>query len=159
MFLHVFVCPQEGCLPHCMLGYTPWADNPSGQAPPWADTPPGSLGTNTPGHKHPWADTPGQAPPCTVHTGIWSTSGRYASLWNAILLWLILWRNASLGTFGERNVTANLAEISYYILLGIRYYIFSYVLGKDFRLYLHSSISQFSLFSFHWSDVPMRDNG
>ena len=156
MFLHVFVCPQEGCLPHCMLGYTPGQTTPLGrhppwQTPPWVQTP---LGTNTPRQT-----PPRQAPPCTVHAGIWSTSGRYASLWNAILLWLILWRNASLGTFGERNVTANLAEISYYILLGIRYYIFSYVLGKDFRLYLHSSISQFSLFSFHWSEVPMRDSG
>ena len=52
-----------------------------------------------------------------------------------------------------------LGNMSYYILLGIRYYIFSYVLGKDFRLYLHSSISQFSPFSFHWSEVPMRDSG
>ena len=44
----------------------------------------------------PWADTPlgrhlpGQTPPHTVHAGIWSTSGRYASYWNAILLLLFL---------------------------------------------------------------------
>ena len=29
---------------------------------------------------------PGQTPPRAVHAGIWSTSGRYASYWNAILL-------------------------------------------------------------------------
>ena len=39
-----------------------------GQTPPQPDTPP-----------------PGQTPPCPVHAGIQSTSGRYASYWNAIL--------------------------------------------------------------------------
>ena len=42
MFSQVSVCPQgEGCLPHCMLGYTPWADTPLARHrhPPWADTP------------------------------------------------------------------------------------------------------------------------
>ena len=35
----------------------------------------------------PWADTPlGQTPPCTVHAGIRSTSGRYASHWNAYFI-------------------------------------------------------------------------
>ena len=27
-------CPQGGCLPQCMLGYTPWADTPSPPPPP-----------------------------------------------------------------------------------------------------------------------------
>ena len=49
-----------GCLPQCMLGYTPQADTP------W-QTPPGQ----TP----PWADTP-----CGGHC-----SGRYAFYWNAFL--------------------------------------------------------------------------
>ena len=64
-FLQVSVCPQ-GCLPHCILGYTP------------RQTPPPS--------RHPQTDThPGQTPPSTVHAGIQSTSGRYASHWNAFL--------------------------------------------------------------------------
>ena len=33
-----------------------------------------------------WDAPPGQTPPCAVHAGIRSTSGRYASYWNAILL-------------------------------------------------------------------------
>ena len=59
---HVFtgVCPRGGCLPHCILGYTPWADTPLPSAC--------------------W-DTP----PRTVHAGIRSTSGRYSSHWNAFL--------------------------------------------------------------------------
>ena len=52
---------------HPLLGRTPRADIP------WADTPVG---------RHP----PGQTPP--VHAGIRSTSGRYASHWNAFLFYL-----------------------------------------------------------------------
>ena len=39
-------------------------------------------------HPPPWADThtPGQSHPCAVHAVIRSTSGRYASYWNAFLL-------------------------------------------------------------------------
>ena len=51
-----------------------------------------------------WPDTTGQTtlwadPPCTVHAGIRSTSGRYKSHWNAYLLFkinvvdLVKWRN------------------------------------------------------------------
>ena len=61
MFLHLSVilftgggCAQGGALPY-----------PPGQIPAKADTP------------TPWADTP--SPSCTVHAGIRSTSGRYAS--------------------------------------------------------------------------------
>ena len=51
-----------GCLPQCMLGYTPrqtlpWADTPSRHPPadtPWADT--------TPRSDIPWIDTPGTTP-------------------------------------------------------------------------------------------------
>ena len=45
--------------------------------PPGADTP---LGRHRPGQTPPW-----QTPPCTVHAGIQSTSGWYASNWNAFL--------------------------------------------------------------------------
>ena len=77
----VSICPRGGGgLPHCLLGYTPrtrsrlpWAEtpHPPGRHPPWAD--------------FPWAGTPWADTPCTVLTGIWSTSGRYASNWNAFL--------------------------------------------------------------------------
>ena len=43
-----------GCLPHCMLGYTPTGQTPSGQ-------------TDTPLGRPPWTDRhppPGQTPPC-----------------------------------------------------------------------------------------------
>ena len=67
MFLHLSVILFTGGLPY-----------PSGQTP-LADTLPGA---DTPLGRHPWTDTS----PCTVHDGIRSTSGRYASFWNAILL-------------------------------------------------------------------------
>ena len=65
-----------GCLPHCMLGYT--SPGPVADTPPWADTP---LGRHPP-----WADTS----LCAVHAGIRSTSGWYASHWNAFLfsMWM-----------------------------------------------------------------------
>ena len=75
MFLQGSVCPQGGCLPQCMLGYTPLgADTPpQSRHPPEADTPgkqtpPGSrhpLGADTPWNRHPLeADTPWkQTPP------------------------------------------------------------------------------------------------
>ena len=46
---------------------------------PLAGTPPGRY--TLPPQIHP----PGGTPPATVHAGIWSTSGRYASHWNAFL--------------------------------------------------------------------------
>ena len=63
------------CFHRCLSGHSghrhpPPADNPR-QATPQADTP---LG------RHP---SPGQTPPCPVHAGIRSTSGWYASHWNA----------------------------------------------------------------------------
>ena len=85
---------------------TPWADTPLGQPPPGQtppqdqrQTPPGrtppcpgpetdTLQRQTPplGRHPPWANTPRQTP-SAVHGGIRSTSGRYASHWNAFLLW------------------------------------------------------------------------
>ena len=105
-----------GCLPQCMLGYTPpGADTPLDQAdtptgaetpnPDQADTPPDQADPSpqtrqTPPtrqtHTH-TPDPPGtrQTPPRTRQTppppreadsSIPSTSGRYASYWNAFLL-------------------------------------------------------------------------
>ena len=89
MFSKMSVCPQggePGQVPP--LGrytppdrHTPQAGTPQAFTPPWEGT-------------H-WAGTlppPGQVPPrqvyppATVHAGIWSTSRRYASHWNAFLL-------------------------------------------------------------------------
>ena len=50
MFSQVSVCPQGGCLPHYMLGYT----SPPG---PVADTP---LGADTPQSRHPTGADPPQ---------------------------------------------------------------------------------------------------
>ena len=52
-----------GGLPHCMLGYT-HTTTPVGRQPP----------------------SQGRHPLCAVHAGIRSTSGRYASHWNAFSL-------------------------------------------------------------------------
>ena len=41
---------------------------------------------HTPGRPPPGRHPPGQTPPYPVHAGIRSTSGRYASYWNAFLL-------------------------------------------------------------------------
>ena len=69
------VCPRGGCLPHCMMGYTPPADTPwAHPAPPWADTHPRHTppspnppppGTHPLPQPPPRADTlpPGQTPP------------------------------------------------------------------------------------------------
>ena len=120
-------CPQGGCLPQCMLGYTT-PPGPDPHPPPdQAHTPPGST-QHPPGSRHPpdqahpldqahtpqtrhtplGADTPPGAdpqppgpgthppradPPRSTDTPPWeadcsirSTSGRYASYWNAFLL-------------------------------------------------------------------------
>ena len=55
-------CPQGGGVCHTQT--SPSGQTPHGQTPP------------------------GQTPPCTVHAGIRSTSRRYASYWNAFLLFL-----------------------------------------------------------------------
>ena len=89
-----------GCLPHCMLGYTPpWQTTP-GQTHPNGQTPLGRHPIDR--HPLPWADTPspGQTPPYTVHAGIRSTSGRYASHWNAFLFNFKLNMNANQKIYG-----------------------------------------------------------
>ena len=98
----------EGCLPQCMLGYTPWSRSPGAdilpeQTPPRADTPQSRHPQTPPGADTPWsryppeqtpprADPPGADPPPeqtpqSRHPpgSIRSTSGRYASYWNAFL--------------------------------------------------------------------------
>ena len=57
-------CPLGGCLPQCMLGYTPL------------------LGSRPPGSR----------PPREADCSIRSTSGRYASYWNAFLFYCCLCR-------------------------------------------------------------------
>ena len=78
----------RGCLPQCMLGYHP----PLGSRPPRADTP---KTRQPPRTRHP-RDQP---PPAQKNfflflafcfcSGIRSTSGRYASYWNAFLFHII----------------------------------------------------------------------
>ena len=102
--LQVSVCPQG----EEYLGrYTPWVGTPPRQVHPQAgpprQVPPGQVpptGRYTPCRQvhTPQAGTPPKQvpprqapsprqvhPPITVHTGIRSTSGRYASHWNAFL--------------------------------------------------------------------------
>ena len=82
MFLHLSVSNSVHC--HPPGRHTPWADTPQaatpGQTPPLGrHTPPTPCPVHAGIHTH----------PCTVHAGIQSTSGRYASYWNAYLLVLI----------------------------------------------------------------------
>ena len=75
-------------------GQTPLRQTPPQADTPWGDTPlfRHSLGRHPPGQTPPGRHHPGQTPPCTVHAGIRSTSGRYASYWNAILFFVVLER-------------------------------------------------------------------
>ena len=83
-----------GSLPQCILGYTPppRADPPSRhppeQTPPQSRHPPEQT---PPGSRHP----PGAHPPREADSGIRSTSGRYASYWNAFFLLEFFWINFS----------------------------------------------------------------
>ena len=76
-------CPQGGggCLPQCMLGYPPDQtpppprdQAPRSRHPPGPGTPPRTRHT-----------PPEQTPPREADCSIRSTSGRYASYWNAFL--------------------------------------------------------------------------
>ena len=86
MFLHLSFCSRGGCLPH----HPPWTRGRHlpGQTPLlpsacWDTHPPCPVhaGIHTPLASGCW-DT---HPCCAVHAGIRSTSGRYASHWNAFL--------------------------------------------------------------------------
>ena len=105
MFLQVCVCPQGGgegvCLSACWDAIPPWIrQTPLPQPPlgpgrprPTRQTPPGTRQTPLPRTRqtppgpgrHPPQD---QAdPPWEADSSIRSTSGRYASYWNAFLLY------------------------------------------------------------------------
>ena len=89
----VWFCSWGGCLPQCMLGYTPpWSRHPLGADPPEQtspeQTPPRA---DTPQSRHPpeqtprGVDPPGADTPPQACCEIQSTRGRYACYWNAIL--------------------------------------------------------------------------
>ena len=79
MFLHLSVILfTGGCLPLPL----PWSDTPMGRHP--------LLGRHPPGRHTPAKCMLGFTPLCAVHAGIRSTSGRYASYWNAFLLVILL---------------------------------------------------------------------
>ena len=70
MFSKVSVCPQGGCLAHCILGYTPPGQTPlpPGQTPRAENlpgNPPGqkAQGRHLPGQTPPGQNPPGQTPP------------------------------------------------------------------------------------------------
>ena len=63
-----------------------WIGTSHGQVPPRAGTPPAG---------HPHQVHPRQVHPPSVHAGIRSTSGRYASYWNAFLS--VFWPEESIG--------------------------------------------------------------
>ena len=90
---------EGGCLPHCMLGYT-FPPRP-GTFPPRAHPP--SILEQTPPKpgKPPRADTPREAD-CSMQ----STSGQYASYWNAFLFLF----NFTISTNIYRDNTARLTQ-------------------------------------------------
>ena len=66
--------------------FTGWIHSPGRYTPPPACAP---LGRYTPlAGTPPWQGTPSRYTPCAVHAGIQSTSGRYASHWECILVHL-----------------------------------------------------------------------
>ena len=98
MFSQVSVCPRRGggCLPLVEGGsatHTPGQTPPQADTPSWADTPPGQTlpRRHTPvGRHHPppsacWDTHPLPSACWDTPPGIRSTSGRYASHWNAFL--------------------------------------------------------------------------
>ena len=99
IFLHLSVIHSvhRGGMPQCMLGYPPPEQTPPlGADPPGADPPPGA---DTPlsrpsKSRHPPGSRP-PTPPREADCSIRSTSGRYASYWNAFLLRKGLLRNMS----------------------------------------------------------------
>ena len=69
MFSQVSVCPQRGCVPHCMLGYHQPLEpgrQPPGPGIPQEQAPSPGPGT-PPRTRHP--PGPGTPPPGTEHTG------------------------------------------------------------------------------------------
>ena len=75
---------------HRSWAHTPQADTPPGQTPPSRYPHPRAA--------TPWADTS----PYAVHAGIRSTSGRYASYWNAYFLKILLAAECDIRGYGPR---------------------------------------------------------
>ena len=85
-------CPQGGgCLPQCMLGYTsPQSRPPLGaDTPQTRQTPPRIRQTPHPPDQADTPPRPGRHPPREAYSSIRSTSGRYASYWNAFLFTIV----------------------------------------------------------------------
>ena len=80
IFSQACVCSQRGCLPQCMLGYTPPSRHP-------------------PTSRHP----PEQTPPREADFSIRSTSGLYASYWKAFLFDSVVCDFSSFHTYSEGN--------------------------------------------------------
>ena len=102
-----------GCLPQCILGYPPRADTPSGADTPRSRHPPGSRHPpreqTLPGSRHPpGADPLGADTPLEADCSIQSTSGRYASYWNAFLFFVncILLSSSNLTKFMKKSTEA-----------------------------------------------------
>ena len=80
-----------GCLPQCMLGcHPPRMENPPpgpGRPPPDQADPPRMENPPGPGRPPPGPGRP--PPPREADSSIRSTSGRYASYWNAFLCLLV----------------------------------------------------------------------
>ena len=94
----------------------PRADSPHSRHPPGADTPQEQTPrADTPWSRHPpWEQTPPRAepPPEQTHpqeadSSIWSTSGRYASYWNAFLFEKHVSRMLSKGGLCGRGACMN----------------------------------------------------
>ena len=96
MFLHLSISHSvQGGMSASGLGVSA---TPPGQTTPSRQTPPGRHSqADTPCPVHAGIHTPAllsacwDTPPCAVHAGIRSTSGRYASHWNALLYFNMLY--------------------------------------------------------------------
>ena len=92
LFLHLSVIHSvhRGGLPQCMLGYHPPGGRPpKTRHPPGPDPHPPKADHHPPGTRPPQKQTPPSReqtpPPREANSSIRSTSGRYASYWNAYL--------------------------------------------------------------------------
>ena len=123
MFLQASVILSTGgCLPQCMLGcHTPHPQEqtppPPEHTPPWEQTPPEQTPRadtpqeqTLPPSRYPPEQTPPGAdtPPGEADSSIRSTSGRYASYWNAFLFYNTFFKNFKLFTWSS-NLIINLS--------------------------------------------------
>ena len=98
------------CQPQCMLGSplgadTPWSRHPLSRHPPRADAPwEQTPWSRHPPSRHPPEQTPPRADtPQEADSSIRSTSGRYASYWNAFLFSIFLLTTIR-KSFGNRPI-------------------------------------------------------